>query len=184
MATPRIENPAARDAHNAAMAASGQAPDQQQVASPGGPRAFVPSGFAPGGHRQTPLTLKEQHDIITGGESVLYNGRIISNVVHLPTEAQLAVGDPEKEQLAAFHMQQQIDRLQKDLESLKSGTLAPPPPSRGVGPGVLPAQGTPVQNQPASDTGAVAGHGKAGQESLIEAQRKALLKGQQGEPAP
>jgi hypothetical protein len=134
---------------------------------------FIPAGFVPTGHRMTPLTVDEQRQVLREGSSVLYNGRIITQEMHLPTEAVMALGDPLKELAAGQHLAAKIEQLRAELESLKAGTLQPAP-APGIGPGVPVAQSVPVLNQPATDPTAA---NVIREHDIKEAQRRALLKG-------
>lgn len=152
-------NPAARQA---ALADAAHADPAQH---------YIRGGFAPGGHRTAPLTLEEQRQIITRGESVLWNNQIIDRHDMLPSEAVLALGDPVKEQAAADKIQKKIDTFQAELDELKSGRLQPPMAPPGVGPGSAPI---PPSYHPASTAASVAIN-ETQQAEIKEAQRKALL---------
>lgn len=64
------------------------------------------------------LTRKEMEQAIKDGGSVLYNGQTLWKAEQLPSEADLAVGDPEAETAAANNIQQQIADLQKQIAKL------------------------------------------------------------------
>lgn len=157
-------NPAAREAQISMQQSGEQA------------RTFVPSGFAPNGHRRTPWTLAEQREILGRGESVLWNNFIISRPENLPSEAVMALGDPEKEAVAKQNLRAEIERKMAELTALEDGTLVIPTAAPGVGPGISqPAQ----QTQPRVVVEANP-HGLSadGERSLKEAQRQALLNSQ------
>jgi len=58
--------------------------------------------------------------VIGAGGSVLHGGRLYTRVADLPTDAQLAAGDPERELAAADAMQAQIATLQAQYEQLQA----------------------------------------------------------------
>lgn len=66
------------------------------------------------------LTRAEMERVIAEGGSVLHGGQHISQIKDLPTEADLAKGDPDKEQAAAGNLQAQIDALQAQLGALQT----------------------------------------------------------------
>lgn len=57
---------------------------------------------------------------ISRGGAVLYQGRIISRVADLPSEAELAQGDPAAEQAAAESLRAQIAQAQQLLAQLQA----------------------------------------------------------------
>lgn len=64
------------------------------------------------------LNRKEMEAVIASGGSVLYGGRTIAHASQLPSEADLAKGDPEAETAAANALQQQIADLQAQVAKL------------------------------------------------------------------
>lgn len=64
------------------------------------------------------LTRKEMEAAIAAGGTVLYNGQTLWQVAQLPSEADLAVGNPEAETAAANNLQQQIADLQAQIAKL------------------------------------------------------------------
>ena len=58
------------------------------------------------------LSREEMVKVIAGGGGVIYNGRIITRVDRLPSEAELAKGDPEKEAATLAEIEKQIAELQ------------------------------------------------------------------------
>jgi hypothetical protein len=72
------------------------------------------------------LSREQMEAVIRSGGSVLHQGRIISRIEALPSAAELAKGDPDKEAQAAQSLQQQIDQLQAQLAELQE----PPKPKR------------------------------------------------------
>lgn len=67
-----------------------------------------------------PLSRADMERIITqeGGSVLLPDGRLVTRVEHLPSEAALAKGDPEKERQAAANLHQQIADMQAQLDAL------------------------------------------------------------------
>lgn len=74
------------------------------------------------------LTRNEMERVIAHGGSVLHGGRLITRVEDLPTDADLATGDPNRETQIANSLQQQIDRLQAQLERLQAPKNKAAPP--------------------------------------------------------
>lgn len=98
-------------------------------------------------HRQTPLTRPEMEAIIEAGESVLYEGRIITKVQNLPTSAELALGDPKREDSEIAKLQAMIadqGRMLARLMESRSGGTPPAEESVPVPPKAVPPA-TPVQ---------------------------------------
>jgi hypothetical protein len=58
------------------------------------------------------LSRNEMEQVIRNGGSVLHGGRILTKMEHLPTDADLAVGNPEQEAQAAAALEAQIVALQ------------------------------------------------------------------------
>jgi len=86
------------------------------------------------------LTRDEMEAVIKGGGSVLYQGRTLSSVAQLPSVAELAQGDPDKEAAATADLQAQIAQLQQQLATLqpsapaaKSSKKKPTDPAEGDG---------------------------------------------------
>jgi hypothetical protein len=81
------------------------------------------------------LSRNQMEQVIRSGGSVLHGGRILTKPEHLPTDADLAVGNPEQEALAAAALEAQIAALQAQHDRLtqsrmpKTGTVAPSPES-------------------------------------------------------
>lgn len=92
-----------------------------------------------------PLDRQQMEAVIAGGQSVLYGGRIIVQPHHLPSDAELASGDPVKEQAATRGLQDQIARLQQTLDDLTSGKFRKGPETGGGGgaAAAAPGPGTP-----------------------------------------
>lgn len=64
-------------------------------------------------------TRTEMEQIIQSGGSVVYHGRILSSLHDLPSDAELAAGNPERETIAVTTLQQQIADLQAQLAQLQ-----------------------------------------------------------------
>ena len=65
------------------------------------------------------LTYEQMKAIIDGGGSVSLHGRLISEVKHLPTQAELAVGNPAAEKAALSDLQAQLAELQAQIALLQ-----------------------------------------------------------------
>lgn len=72
------------------------------------------------------LTRGQMEQAIREGGSVLYGGQVITRIDHLPSEAELAKGDADKEAAAASDLQALIDALQAQLASLQTKQDAQP----------------------------------------------------------
>lgn len=81
------------------------------------------------------LTRNEMEQVIVVGGSVLFQGRLIGRVQDLPTDADLAKGNPEQEAHAAAALDAQIAALQTQRARLVGGQS----PQIGA-----PATGTPA----------------------------------------
>jgi hypothetical protein len=77
------------------------------------------------------LTRSQMEQVIKDGGSVLHGGRIITRMEHLPTDADLAVGNPEQEAAVAAALEAQIAALQARHDRLMQ--------SRTVRTGAVPA---------------------------------------------
>jgi hypothetical protein len=79
------------------------------------------------------LTRIEMEQVLIQKGSVLHNGRIISRMQDLPSEAELAAGNPAQEAAVAGSLQAQITALQAQLSQLQPSAPpsddGPPPPS-------------------------------------------------------
>lgn len=62
--------------------------------------------------RKTKLTRADMEAKIKAGESIIHNGMVISAIVDLPTDVELAAGDPAAEQETADSLDAEIARLQ------------------------------------------------------------------------
>lgn len=66
------------------------------------------------------LTREQMARVITEDKgSVVYNGRIIRRISEIPSEAELAVGNPVEEKKAESNILAEMDRLKAELELLK-----------------------------------------------------------------
>jgi hypothetical protein len=72
------------------------------------------------------LSRDQMEAVIANGGSILYGGRLITRVEHLPSEADLAAGNPDAEAKAAERLQQQMDALQKQMARLQEQQQATP----------------------------------------------------------
>jgi hypothetical protein len=66
------------------------------------------------------LSREQMIERIKGGKSVLYKNRIITSVDKLPTAAQMASTDAEKE-AAADDLKTQMQKMQAQLDELEAG---------------------------------------------------------------
>lgn len=71
-------------------------------------------------------TRKEILDIIAGGETININGVDYNrnNVHKVPSEADLAMGDEEKEAKAELSVKAQMEQLQAELKKLEASKAA------------------------------------------------------------
>lgn len=69
------------------------------------------------------LTLKQMRERIEAGNSVLFQGRIITDVDKLPTAAQLAKTDEEKT-AAADDLKAQMQKMQQQLDALETANTS------------------------------------------------------------
>jgi hypothetical protein len=73
--------------------------------------------------RQSPLTLQEMEKVIKDGGSVMYRGRIINALHHLPHPADLALGDPAKEKQVETDLVAQMDKLREKLDLIRQSQV-------------------------------------------------------------
>jgi hypothetical protein len=77
------------------------------------------------------LTRAEMEQVIKDGGAVLHNGQTLWKLDHLPSEADLAAGDPEAEAIVQGALDTQIRHLQQQRDKLaargQSATLQPQP---------------------------------------------------------
>ena len=64
--------------------------------------------------KKSSYTRAQMEEIIKSGMSVNYRGSIISSLADLPSEADLALGNPEMEIVTLESLDQQIARLQAE----------------------------------------------------------------------
>lgn len=74
------------------------------------------------------LTRTQMEAVIRGGGSVLHDGKLHTQLHTLPTEGDLAAGDPQRETQAANALQAQMADLQAQLDKLTAGQVAPVAP--------------------------------------------------------
>lgn len=82
------------------------------------PKAIVPVNELAQSHSKEPLTRAQMEAVIRGGGSVSIGHQIVTHIAHLPSEAELAKGDPAKEAVAKGNLQAQINALQTQLNGL------------------------------------------------------------------
>ncbi len=80
------------------------------------------------------LSRAQMEDVIRNGGSVLHGGRLITRVEHLPTDADLAAGNPEQEAMAAAALEAQIAALQAQHARLTQARM----PQSGRAPAINP----------------------------------------------
>jgi len=76
------------------------------------------------------LTRAEMEDVIRGGGSILWQGQIVAHIGQLPSEADLAAGDPALEAAARAALDAQILALTQAkarLDLAKQVAIAPLP---------------------------------------------------------
>lgn len=119
------------------------------------------------------MSRAEMEQVIRSGGSVLHQGSVITRLELLPSEADLARGNPEQEAAVAEGLRAQLAELQAQLERLQAG-------GRGTQ-----ASGSPAQDAPPSGLGltsvsrateaALAEAGFASREALQAASDEQLL---------
>jgi hypothetical protein len=90
------------------------------------------------------LSRNQMEQVIRNGGSVLVGGRIITKAEHLPTDADLAKGNPEQEQQVLATLQEQIAALQRQQDELTKRQAAAAKAAKGA------ASGSQGQQQPPS----------------------------------
>ncbi len=63
------------------------------------------------------LTRAEMEAVIRGGGSVIYKGRVLSKIEHLPSAVDLAAGDPAKLNATVDDLDTQIKALQEQRKT-------------------------------------------------------------------
>lgn len=76
------------------------------------------------------LTRKQMEQVLAQGGSVLYNGQVITQADALPTDADLAAGDPTREQALVAKLQADIAAKNAELESLRKSTQSQAPAAK------------------------------------------------------
>lgn len=115
------------------------------------------------------LTRQDMEAVIKGGGSVLYKGQTLWQLSQLPTDADLAEGDPAAESAAAAALDQQIAHLTAQRDRLLQRGQSPtiePPPSTSAPLGGTPPSGDPIVEalgQQTADALAAAGYTTPGQ---------------------
>lgn len=71
------------------------------------------------------LSRESMENIIRVGGSVMFEGRIITDVKLLPTEAELAQGDESRERAAIAQLQAQKNELERQLALLQNREQGP-----------------------------------------------------------
>jgi cell division protein FtsB len=71
------------------------------------------------------LSRDQMEAVIANGGSILYGGRLITRVEHLPSEADLAAGDPTAEAKAAEKLERQMAQLQEQMKKLQEQQATP-----------------------------------------------------------
>lgn len=69
------------------------------------------------------LTRRQMEEVIRGGGSVLHGGRLCTRIEQLPTDADLAKGNPAQEALAAQALEAQIAALQAQHDRLTQSRM-------------------------------------------------------------
>ena len=64
------------------------------------------------------ISRKEMEEIIHRGESVIIDGQIYTTVESLPTEAELALGNKEQEEVARKSLKAQMEQLKAQMSLL------------------------------------------------------------------
>ncbi len=73
------------------------------------------------------LTRKGMEQIVQGGGSVLHKGQLFTTVAQLPTEAELAKGNPLAERAAEQDLKRRLAETQAELDKLKAATKTEEP---------------------------------------------------------
>lgn len=88
------------------------------------------------------LTRSQMEQAISSGGSVLLGGRLYTRAAELPSDAQLAQGDPDRELAAGAVLEQQISAMQAQLDQLQASQ------QQGGRPRIDPFAGTNDVNAP------------------------------------
>ena len=101
------------------------------------------------------LTRAQMRAIIERRESVMIGGNIISRVEDLPSEVELSVGDPERQDAERARLQAEIERLSDQVEELQAAKAAEKPSAQAEskqppeGSAEKPKEPNPPEQQPA-----------------------------------
>jgi hypothetical protein len=71
---------------------------------------------------------EEMLDIVRSGRSTMHKGRLIKTVSQVPSEADLAAGNPAQAAEAAARLQQQIEDAKAQLEQIANAKPVEPKP--------------------------------------------------------
>lgn len=66
------------------------------------------------------MTREDFFRVLREGGSVVYNGFLVKTVADIPSEAELAKGNPDAEAEAKANILAEMDRLKADLALLKT----------------------------------------------------------------
>lgn len=96
------------------------------------PAAAAPEPAAPAQphHRDGRLTRAGMEHVIRSGGSVLHEGRTLTRVEELPSEAALAAGDEDATRTALDNLQRRREALERE-EALLHAKGRPSPPPKG-----------------------------------------------------
>jgi hypothetical protein len=96
------------------------------------------------------ISRQRMEAIIRGGGSVMFEGKIITDVGQLPTEAQLAIGDTNREQAVVAQLLLQKAELERQLAQLQGNQQAPvnEAPANTEGGENKPAPSAPAETKP------------------------------------
>jgi hypothetical protein len=83
----------------------------------------------------------EMEAILRSGQGIVYKGQVITKMADLPTDADLAKGDPDKEAEVISSLQAEIDRLQVEKSRLTASESRAKPAES------VPSDGTDQTNQ-------------------------------------
>ena len=75
-------------------------------------------------NRPERLSRKDMEDLIKSGQSIIHDGQMITRCEDLPTEVDLALGDPAKENETEANIDRQIASLQAAKAQLEAGRQA------------------------------------------------------------
>jgi hypothetical protein len=76
-------------------------------------------------NRPERLSRKDMEDLIKSGQSIIHDGQMITRVEDLPTDVDLALGDPAKEDATEAEINRQIKALEDLKSQLQAGKSKP-----------------------------------------------------------